>query len=592
MKESLFNILLLVFSLNQLVFGDTDNNVSVTCQTKACVHAAARIIKMVDLNVDPCDDFYKFTCGGVLNSEDIFDELNNRFDKSLEFILKQNTSINEPKYLKIAKTLYRICENKNYASILNPLESNGGWPVLKGSRWMESDFDLTKINFDCGSFCTNTFFKIGINCPFFIEVEPLSSELSVEDYVQGRNNTNVDNYYNEMIQIVEKMGAAKNNINYKDDLDKILDFEVELGRTRLLTEQKLNGTHDTVEMTLHELTNNYSLFFNLPMSDFEPSTTVHVTNFSYMKKLQSLVNSTETKRTLANFIMWKYVRNILNNDIDKNTLKKCVDVVSYRLPHAVGAIYVQNYSQPGIIEVRDNIINMTLIIKQTFLKMMKKADWIDEETKNEITKKLELSKYVIGCINELNNNSKIDKFYESLELFDYESFDNACEKIRQFTDNTRSKDNWDFFVANMGESPARFFSPLNTIIISYMMLDKFFFDSVRPNYMNYGSLGSKINEIIADNGGIRAAYRAYNELSNDEKQLPGLPFTPKQMFWISYASKYCGKTIPKTLRIGVSDHPINKFRVIGTSMNLPEFAEDFQCPSGSKMNPVKKCSVW
>ena len=33
-------------------------------------------------------------------------------------------------------------------------------------------------------------------------------------------------------------------------------------------------------------------------------------------------------------------------------------------------------------------------------------------------------------------------------------------------------------------------------------------------------------------------------------------------------------------------------RVIGTASNFEEFANVFQCPAGTRMNPTKRCSVW
>ncbi len=64
-------------------------------------------------------------------------------------------------------------------------------------------------------------------------------------------------------------------------------------------------------------------------------------------------------------------------------------------------------------------------------------------------------------------------------------------------------------------------------------------------YKDYVLLnGLKINgeltlkENIADNGAVKEAYYAYNnyiEKFGEEPQLPGLKYTPRQLFWISAA---------------------------------------------------------
>lgn len=105
-------------------------------------------------------------------------------------------------------------------------------------------------------------------------------------------------------------------------------------------------------------------------------------------------------------------------------------------------------------------------------------------------------------------------------------------------------------------------------------------------------------ENIADNGGIKQAYKAYNrwvKRYGTEKRLPGLQdFTPQQMFWMSAATTWCSKYRPETLKLRIitGQHSPGQFRVLGPLSNRPEFAADFKCPSGSTMNPVQKCQVW
>lgn len=105
-------------------------------------------------------------------------------------------------------------------------------------------------------------------------------------------------------------------------------------------------------------------------------------------------------------------------------------------------------------------------------------------------------------------------------------------------------------------------------------------------------------ENIADNGGFKAAYHAYNEWTKRnnivEGCLPYLSYTPQQMFWISAASNWCSKQRPEYLREIITTDPHSPYdsRVILSFSNIEEFAKDFNCKLGSKMNPVKKCLIW
>ncbi|XP_050444049.1 neprilysin-2-like [Adelges cooleyi] len=106
-----------------------------------------------------------------------------------------------------------------------------------------------------------------------------------------------------------------------------------------------------------------------------------------------------------------------------------------------------------------------------------------------------------------------------------------------------------------------------------------------------------LGENIADNGGVMLAYNAYRRYSVHKKEprLPGLDeFSPRQMFWISAANIWCSVYRPEALKHSVltGHHSPGQFRVIGSFQNQQDFANDFSCPQGSYMNPVKKCKVW
>lgn len=104
-------------------------------------------------------------------------------------------------------------------------------------------------------------------------------------------------------------------------------------------------------------------------------------------------------------------------------------------------------------------------------------------------------------------------------------------------------------------------------------------------------------ENIADNGGVKESYFAYKkwiEVNGAELRLPGLGYSPAQLFWISFAQTWCSNDRVEILRtvINADTHSPNMFRVIGSLGNMNEFMKDFNCPIDSRMNFVEKCEVW
>ncbi|KPU80743.1 uncharacterized protein Dana_GF16094, isoform B [Drosophila ananassae] len=124
-------------------------------------------------------------------------------------------------------------------------------------------------------------------------------------------------------------------------------------------------------------------------------------------------------------------------------------------------------------------------------------------------------------------------------------------------------------------------------------------------YGNYTERATGLNlngintqgENIADNGGVKESYIAYHrwvEKHGQEPKLPGLDYSPQQMFWISAGQTWCAKYRKESLKMRITTgvHSPSEFRVLGSFSNMKDFAKDFQCPEGSPMNPVHKCEVW
>ncbi|XP_003513567.1 membrane metallo-endopeptidase-like 1 [Cricetulus griseus] len=108
---------------------------------------------------------------------------------------------------------------------------------------------------------------------------------------------------------------------------------------------------------------------------------------------------------------------------------------------------------------------------------------------------------------------------------------------------------------------------------------------------------STLGENIADNGGVRQAYKAYLQWlaeGGKDQQLPGLNLTYAQLFFINYAQVWCGSYRPEFAiqSIKTDVHSPLKYRVLGSLQNLAAFSEAFRCPRGSPMHPKKRCRIW
>ncbi|XP_058947428.2 endothelin-converting enzyme homolog [Pocillopora verrucosa] len=108
-----------------------------------------------------------------------------------------------------------------------------------------------------------------------------------------------------------------------------------------------------------------------------------------------------------------------------------------------------------------------------------------------------------------------------------------------------------------------------------------------------------LGENIADNAGIKQAFQAYQNWKKrrgrPEPNLPGMKdFTNEQIFFLGFAQIWCRKDRPSAIEQSVkfSRYSPAKFRVIGSLSNFDEFAKAYKCPTGSQMNPEKKCAVW
>ncbi|XP_069947190.1 neprilysin-1-like isoform X3 [Cherax quadricarinatus] len=148
----------------------------------------------------------------------------------------------------------------------------------------------------------------------------------------------------------------------------------------------------------------------------------------------------------------------------------------------------------------------------------------------------------------------------------------------------------------------------NTTIQAYNTRAQCFidqYDAYVPPELSTVGLNISINghqtegENIADNGGIREAFRAYQlyvERYGEEPRLPGLDeFDPNHLFYLGFANVWCEhKTAEVVLMQLYGDaHSPGRFRVLGPLSNDEQFSQVWGCPAGSAMNRGdNRCLLW
>lgn len=140
---------------------------SVICQSNNCVRAAAQIIDKIDFSVDPCDDFYQFSCGNYVKtkpvpddrlSRNILQEIQDQMYVDMKTLFEEENK-NDSIAIRKAKQFYNSCMREPTSEdevaagelIADLIQSSGGrWCLLESmldnNKACQTDrrFDLEK----------------------------------------------------------------------------------------------------------------------------------------------------------------------------------------------------------------------------------------------------------------------------------------------------------------------------------------------------------------------------------------------------------------------------------------------------------------
>jgi len=153
------------------------------CTSEECIQTSKRILDNMDLSVDPCDNFYQFTCGGFEEKEDIskstFEILSDTTKMEIRNIFKSEYKVDE-KLSKEDQAYDKKLYNKlmNYYNICMNKELNDSYPNEHLINFIKN-LNITEIKESIKEpeTFTNTLIKFTLNgIDTFFEFFPFSNE--------------------------------------------------------------------------------------------------------------------------------------------------------------------------------------------------------------------------------------------------------------------------------------------------------------------------------------------------------------------------------------------------------------------------------
>ncbi|XP_056015495.1 endothelin-converting enzyme 1-like isoform X4 [Ostrea edulis] len=624
-------LLYLVFSIL------LDVSIAEVCHSPECVQSSEYILSKMDLTADPCQDFYQYTCGNWVNAIDIPEgegfyntqgDLSARNLAKLKNILKEgDTFLNgtHSSTLEKVSNFYKLCmnqrESKGVDEVVQFILDMFSWNVTSshGVTWSEASWDFQTALTVNQAYGFSAFFEIDFSLRRnSFQFKPKHSGYSPRSGTRKR-------FLDFGAKVGELLGGDR--VSVINEMTKIYDLQIQLsnlsGVSYNTTEMNISSFQKILGCKINVTNLLKERFGKSSFSEFK----VVVDNPDYFEGLYSLISNTP-KSTLANYIVW-------------DALVEHIEYFPQQFLQAYNTIYLQEYQKENLKNksredqclgfLQDNrllfvALSAMFIEKSSFIN--KGKDKLDISPGKFLQSSLKIKRSLERQMFSLSYTEWNVRELSMVSLFPNAFYSEASNQFSitagllqkpAFTTEFPMSFNFGSIGSVTGheithgfDNEGMFTDVNDTWSMSWKNQTSFEFFNAQRNclleqYSNY-TIGNATfasrryrRQIISDNGGIQAAWNGFKNWQKSQdcrtpEELPGLPFSQDQMFFVGFGQLYCEYMSPEyikwTTRRGQFRRLAGVFRSTGVVSNSDDFAEAFHCPRNSPMNPEAKCRIW
>jgi len=507
---------------------------------------AKNILSKMDLNVDPCEDFYQFSCGSWLRENEIpksearistFLEMEDNNQEILHKVLEGDYPVDktlsaedqalDKEIFNKAKTIYDTCMDEDtinkqgkepIINLLNEIDLYNNKTRYEGVNGVSTLVaDLHKYNVDI-------IFNIRILGNDYVNPMAINIVIGQPELLLIKNKYNNENiisqYKTTIIETLNRLfGDQKGERNFELMANKIVEFEKKLSEVLVPEEDLQNPMAVFNPTTIKDLTItypniNWELYVNTLLENKDisyPLIPPQITNKTpkYFEGLNKILGETDND-TLIYYSEWKiiskfimYISDAFNKPFDdfdnsligikekRKRYKTCTEITEKIMGNALGKYYIQKVFNDNIkVMTKEIIVN----IKQSMEDRIQNVSWLDLFTAGQATETLKSMTYEkIGYPDYIFKPKELFvKEYEGFEvdssvflnsIVNYEIF--FHKKIEVPKDHSK----WDMTPQTVN---AYYHPGDNSINVPAGILQPPLLDLRQPDYLNYGAIGSVI----------------------------------------------------------------------------------------------------